>query len=148
MISAVPIPEEIRRELIMNSNKNQKGILAGWLVWHFYEMPRLLFLVWNNFISFGAEFFSVPILISTLFSPWRRYKWRYPRGFNIGGYFETFVSNMFSRIVGAVCRSVLVVVGLLAMVFIFVLGSIAILFWFLAPFILVILVFFLFYAPQ
>lgn len=121
-----------------------------WLLWRFYEMPRFLFSVWRNYILFGLDYFSVGLLLKTLFAPWRRYKWFYPKGFDVKEFFNTLVSNTFSRILGALCRIVLVVAGLLAEVFIFVAGIVAIILWLLIPFIIIgsILLFFNFIDVQ
>ena len=127
----------------MEYSKEEDNIITSWFVWHFYEMPKFLFLVWKNYLWFGSNFFSIPLLILTLFSPWRRYKWRYPKGFDIGEYLSTFISNIFSRFMGAICRIALIVFGIITQIFIFTAGVIVILFWFIMPFILVALSLFL-----
>jgi len=122
------------------------NIIVSWLVWHFLEMPRFLFSVWNNFISFGLDFFSVPALLVTFFSPWRRYKWKYPSTISIMGYLETFVSNVFSRIIGVILRFVLIIVGMIVIMGIILLGGIGIILWFFLPFIVISIFWFLFYV--
>ena len=118
----------------------KENIIISWLVWHFYEMPKFLFLVWKNYIAFGADFFSIPLLIETFFSPWRRYKSKYPKTFNVGEFFGALIYNIFSRIVGVVGRSILIILGILTLIFILFCGFIIILFWLLIPFILISLV--------
>jgi hypothetical protein len=86
------------------------------------------------------DFFSAPLLLATLFSPWRKYVWHYPRGFNFKEYANTFISNLFSRIIGAICRVFLIVASIFPLVFVFVVGAIAIIGWFLLPLVLLILV--------
>ncbi len=103
-------------------------------------MPRLLFSVWKNYLLFGLDFFSVPLLLATLFSPWRKYRWNYPRAFDVGEYVNTFVSNSFSRIIGAICRLVLIVTGVVVEALIFFVGFAGILFWMLLPCILIFLI--------
>ncbi len=120
-----------------------QNLLTSWFKWHFYEMPQFLFSIWKNYISFGADFFSAHLLLKTLFSPWRRYNWRYSKGFDIGEFFSTLISNIFSRIIGAIMRSVLIILGIITQIFILAIGGIIILFWLLMPFILVALILFL-----
>lgn len=120
-----------------NTNRSQQNVFGMWIRWHFFEMPEFLFLIWKNYLYFGANFFSIPYLIMTFFSPWRHYKWRYPRGFNIGEYYKTFISNLFSRILGAFCRIGLIIFGVLFQIFIFIIGIIVIFFWILIPLILI-----------
>ena len=92
--------------------KRSEFIMFSWLKWHFVAMPLFLLSVWKNYILFGLDFFSVPLLASTLFAPWRRYRWSYSKHFNPVAYLGTFISNLFSRIVGAICRVVLIVAGI------------------------------------
>ena len=112
------------------------NIIVMWISWHFYEMPKFLFSVWRNCLLFGLNYFSIPLLLKTLFSPWRRYNWFYPKGFDVKEFFNTFISNTFSRILGAMCRMVLIIIGVVAQIFIFVTGFAVIFLWFLIPFII------------
>jgi len=109
------------------------NILASWFLWHFYEEPRFLLQVWRNYIQFSIDFFSTPLLLKTLFSPWRRYNWGYPRGFDVGKFFETLTSNILSRIVGAISRFVLIIVGIVFQIFIVIAGAVVFLGWIALP---------------
>lgn len=129
----------------MNLNKEQ-NIIVQWFAWHFYQMPKFLFLVWENYLLFGINYFSINLLFLTLFSPWKKYNWNYPKGFDIGEYFGTFISNIFSRIIGAICRITLIIIGIVAQIMIFVLGTLVILFWFLVPVLFILLGLLLFYG--
>jgi len=115
----------------------RENIIVTWLLWQFYEMPKFLFSVWRNYIIFGLDYFSIPLLLKTLFSPWRRYNWVYPKNFDIKEFFNTLISNVFSRILGAICRVVLIVIGTAAQLFILVAGVVAIFLWLLIPFIII-----------
>lgn len=115
----------------------QKNIFTLWLQWHFFEASREVLKAWKNFLLFNLNYFSIPLLLKTFFSPWRRYRWSYGRGFDIKVYFETAVSNLFSRSVGAVVRSFLICIGLLAEIFIILAGAIIFLGWILLPALLV-----------
>ncbi|MBI3631320.1 MAG: hypothetical protein HY219_00435 [Candidatus Staskawiczbacteria bacterium] len=115
----------------------RENIIIMWFLWHFYEMPKFLFSVWRNYILFGLDYFSVPLLLKTLFSPWRRYSWVYPKGFDVKEFFNTLISNTFSRILGAICRIVLIIIGVMAQIFIFITGIAVIFLWLLTPFIMI-----------
>lgn len=115
----------------------KENIIIMWFLWQFYEMPKFLFLVWRNYLFFGLDYFSISLLLKTLFSPWRRYNWVYPKGFDIKEFFNTLISNIFSRILGAICRVVLIIVGAVAQTFIFVAGIVIIFLWLLIPFIII-----------
>lgn len=109
------------------------NILTSFISWHFIEAPKFLLQVWKNFIQFSINFFSTPLLLKTLFSPWRRYNWSYPRGFDVMAYFETFVSNFFSRFLGAIVRLVLIILGIIFQIFVVVFGAVVFLAWLVLP---------------
>jgi len=114
-----------------------KNIISLWVQWYFYEVPREILSGWKNFLSFGLNFFSIPLLLKTLFSHWKRYHWARSRGFDIGEYFSVLFSNLMSRFIGAMARSFLILVGLIFEFFIFLSGSIIFLGWFILPIILI-----------
>jgi len=112
-------------------------LIFSWLKWRFYEAPAALFLIWKNYIYFVSDFFSMPLLLKTFISPWKRYKWSYPKGFNIGGFFSAFISNVFSRIIGIIGRSVLIILGIVSQFFTLVIGTAVISIWIFMPLILI-----------
>lgn len=120
----------------MQSTEEQ-NIVSSWFFWHFYEMPKFLLGVWKNYILFALNYFSLPILLKSLFAPWRRYRWNYPKGFDIGGFFSTLISNAFSRFLGALMRIVLIISGIIFQVFVILAGFIVFLLWVLVPFIII-----------
>jgi len=115
----------------------KQNILWQYLVWQFFEVLKNILRGWKNFLIFNLNYFSIFLLIRTFFSPWRRYVWAYPRGFDIGRYLETFISNLISRILGAVMRVFLIFFGILTEIFIFFAGLIVILVWLALPIILI-----------
>ncbi|MEK7562285.1 MAG: hypothetical protein AAB509_01210 [Patescibacteria group bacterium] len=116
---------------------DKQNIVTLWFLWHFYEMPKFLFSAWKNYLKFGSNYFSIAFLAKTLFSPWRRYKWFYPKSFDIVEFFNTLISNTFSRILGAICRVVLIIMGIVFQIFIFFAGIVAIIFWIFIPLIII-----------
>jgi len=116
---------------------NRENIFITWLLWQFYEMPKFLLRVWNNYFMFASNYFSFTLLLKTFFAPWRRYKWRYPRGFDIGEFFSTLISNSFSRILGALMRTFLIIAGLFLQIFVALAGLIIFVGWLLLPLIII-----------
>jgi len=84
-------------------------ILIQYLSWHFFDVPKDILRGWKNFLKFGLNYFSISLLFKTLFSHWRKYRWFYPKGFDIGKYIEVFFSNLISRILGAILRIFLII---------------------------------------
>jgi len=115
----------------------KNNLLGQYLIWHFCDVPRNILHAWRNFLLFNLDYFSIPLLIKTLFSPWRRYAQSYGKGLNIGRYFEAFVFNMMSRLIGAILRFFLILVGLLVEIFIFFIGAGILLIWLLLPLLLI-----------
>jgi hypothetical protein len=114
------------------------GLLRQYLEWQFFETPRNILRAWRNFLKFNLNYFSIPLLLKTLFSHWRRYRWFYPRGgLQIGKWIETFFSNLISRAIGAIMRIILIFIGLLAEIFIFLIGLILFLGWLALPVLLI-----------
>lgn len=98
-------------------------------------MPAFLLSVWKNYLAFCADFFSIPLLLKTLLSPWRKYRWNYPKSLDIGAYASNFIFNTFSRVMGFFCRIALVILGIIAELLVVVVGIVALACWLLLPFI-------------
>lgn len=114
-----------------------QNIVFQWVTWQFLEMPKNILIAWKNFLKFNLNYFSIPLLLKTFFSPWRKYKVSYGKGFSIGRYLEAFFSNLIFRILGAILRSVFIIIGLLVEAFIIFAGIIVFLGWFVLPVLLV-----------
>lgn len=113
------------------------NIIVLWILWQFYEMPKFLLQIWKNYLMFVSNYFSVGQLLKTLFSPWRRYSWKYPRGLDLKEFFNTLISNTFSRVLGAGCRVLLIVLGIFSQIFVVLAGLIIFICWILIPFIII-----------
>ena len=100
-------------------------------------MSRELIKAWKNFLLFNLNYFSTLSLFKTLFSPWRKYKWSYGKGFDIKRYFEVLFSNLISRVLGAITRSFLIFIGLAVEIFIVFAGLIVFVGWLIMPTLLV-----------
>lgn len=114
-----------------------QNIFSLYLSWHFLEVPKNILTAWKNFLRFGFNYFSIPLLLRTLFSPWHKYSWTYPRGLYIGKRLEIFFSNLILRILGAILRVFLITFGILAEIFIVFVGVIIFLGWLISPILLI-----------
>ena len=88
---------------------------------------------------FNLHYFSIPLLLKTFFSPWKRYQEYYGRGFNLGRFLEAFFANLIFRILGAIMRTFLIIIGLLTEVILIIVGLLAFLGWLILPVILIII---------
>jgi len=123
---------------------NTENIFITWILWHFVEMPNFLFAVWKNYFLFALNYFSAPVLLKTFFAPWKKYNWQYPKNFDISLYAQTFVSNTFSRFLGALMRIVLLIIGVLFQLFVVIAGFFVLFAWIMIPFIVLIGIMFAF----
>ena len=119
-----------------------QNIIIAWLAWHFFQMPQFLFAVWGNYLAFILDYFSIPTLLLTLLAPWRNYRWKYPRGFAVGELLTVFISNIFSRVVGFICRLVLIATGIVTLAVVLIAGLVVIVIWIALPLCMVFIAFF------
>ncbi len=119
------------------ANFARQNIFLCWLQWFFLEAPLEIIRGWRNILVFNANYFSVSLLLKTLFAFWRQYQWYYPKSFDLGKYLEVFFSNMISRTLGAIIRLLIIFFGVVTEIFIFMAGIIVITLWFMLPIIII-----------
>lgn len=113
------------------------NIIFQYLQWHFIDQTKAILRAWKNFLLFNLNYWSIALLLKTLFSPWRKYRYSYGRGFDIKRFFETFSFNVISRAMGVIMRSILIFIGILTEIFIFFIGIIIFLGWLILPILLI-----------
>lgn len=111
----------------------KRNLFVSFLDWHFHEAFLNIVGAWRNFLSFNLRYFSVGELLRTLFSHWHKMGEGYGRGFDLQKIFTVFIGNIISRVLGAIARSVFIVIGLVIELFILLVGLVALLFWVLLP---------------
>ncbi len=110
-----------------------KNIFLIYLYWHFISIPREIILTWKNFFIFVFNFFSVSFLVKTFFSYWHKYQWEYGKNFDLKRYFNTFFSNLVSRLFGVIFRLIFIIFAFLIEIIIFFIGVVFLIFWLLLP---------------
>jgi hypothetical protein len=83
--------------------------------WHYSRGIRDTVVLWSNIIWFLSHFFSLPLLSSTLFSPWKRLRESRKPGFDIEDLLAVLVVNVLMRTVGFFFRITLIAFGLLSL---------------------------------
>ncbi|MDZ7726431.1 MAG: hypothetical protein U5L75_02525 [Candidatus Campbellbacteria bacterium] len=110
--------------------------------WHYSRGVHDIVVLWSNFIWFLSHFFSIPLLASTLFSPWKRLHEEPKDGFDLEDFFSAILVNIMMRLVGFFMRLTMIAVGL-AVLALALLGLIIDLaFWLLWPAVIGVLLFF------
>jgi hypothetical protein len=116
-----------------------QNIIWQYLEWHFYDQPKAILKAWKNFLLFNLNFFSVFPLLKTFVSPLHQYTWSYPRGLDIPKHLEAAFSNLISRILGAILRTILILAGIIFEILILIFGFFIFVGWFIFPALLVFL---------
>ena len=111
-------------------------LFLSYLKWHYLDATKDILKGWGNILWFNLNYFSVALLLRTLFSPWRGIQWQKRKGFYPGDILFTLLSNLISRIIGAIVRSFLITAGLFGTAVLFVLGISLLTFWLFFPFLI------------
>jgi len=114
-------------------------IFPYYLAWHYTFAIRDFFGIWGNMIWFTYQYFSIPILLKTLFSPFKRLKEYSKGGLDIGSFFEALVVNTIMRLVGFILRSVVILIGLISLSISILLGLAAFFLWLILPVLIIFL---------
>ncbi len=92
-----------------------------------------------TFIWFLYHFFSIPVLVSTLFSKWKRIGDVRRKKFDIKDFFSVFIINSTMRLIGFFLRSGVIVAGIISIACAIVVETAFFFVWLFLPVIIVIL---------
>ena len=106
-------------------------------LWYVYSIKRLSQIVWLLVLK-NLDYFSVPNLLKTLLSPWKR-DIISTQGLSLNDKFRVGIFNLLSRLIGAIIRIFTIIFGLFLTLFLLIFGLIIIMIWVLLPFIILII---------
>lgn len=86
-------------------------LFVDFSLWYYTRAFRDLLAVGLNFLWFITHYFSIPLLLKTLFSPWKRMTDTYHRT-GLEDMLTTLVMNIMTRIFGAIIRLCFILFGL------------------------------------
>ena len=113
-------------------------VLPYYLAWHYGRAFFDIKDIFKNFLVFLYNFFSIPTLIFSLFSPWQRMQESYSKNdLSFEGTIGNLIVNIIMRLVGAVVRLLFIVVGFVSIILCLVLGVVIFCAWILLPLIIV-----------
>ena len=109
-------------------------ILGAYVLWHYGRGIRELGELWRNLLAFFWHFFSIPLLLRTLLSPWRRMgeATRKP-GLHPDQFLGDVIVSTLMRLVGLLVRIPTIVLGLALLLLFTVAFPLAFIIWLLLP---------------
>jgi hypothetical protein len=113
------------------------AIIRDYFVWHYTKAWFLLWGVWRNFLWFVIHFFSLPQLMRSWFAPFKRITEDRGDKFDLEDLASYVIIGFLSRVVGAVARTLIIIVGLITLVLTIAGGFATYLVWALVPFIII-----------
>lgn len=116
-------------------------LILSWqfMIWYYTAALLNFVKISRDFIWFLYHFFSIPILIPTLFSKWKRIGDVRTKKFNIADFFSVLIVNSIMRIVGFFIRSFVVIAGLVSIVLAIVVEIAVFVIWLFLPIIIAVL---------
>lgn len=108
--------------------------------WHYLRAPRDIFQIWKNFLWFFFNFFSIPLLLLSLFAPFQKLDEKPRKGFDLQAIGESLVVNTLMRVVGFGVRGFTVLMGLTFLTVTFFGGIVFLICWLLMPLLVVFLI--------
>ena len=113
------------------------SIVHHYLLWHYSRAFLEIFHVWLNLIWFVVHFFSLPQLILSWFSPWRRMVEGRGNKWNIEDLAGFIIIGLISRIIGFILRTVVITIGLVSLLITIIGGFLVYAFWAAAPVVII-----------
>lgn len=109
------------------------SLFWDYLLWHYSRAYRELFHIERTILWFLYHFFSLPELIRTYFSPWKRLGEEYGSIFHPEAFFESLATNIIMRIVGIIMRTIVIVAGVVVIILAILFSILLVLIWTLMP---------------
>jgi len=107
-------------------------LLVGIFSWWYGSGWRIRIQIVKDRLAASADFFSIGLLVSTIFAPFRQISAGKVSG-SIGDQMRAFVDRLISRFVGAIVRTFMIIFGLFVMFFQIIFGLIMISVWPVIP---------------
>lgn len=109
------------------------SIVTDYFKWHYSRAFSELFHVWMNFVWFVIHFFSLSELAHAWFAPFKRLTEERGNLFSFEDLAGFVIINLFSRLLGALLRTILIIIGVAVLLLLTVLGVLVFIFWATAP---------------
>jgi len=111
-----------------NSNMFLVGLLSWWYSDGLIDRVRMM----RDRLLSSADFFSVSLLISTLFSPFRQIS-ADSAAVSLGDHMHAFFDKLLSRIIGSIVRIFMIIFGVVTMLLQIIFGVVILTSWLIVP---------------
>ena len=109
------------------------SLVGHYALWHYGRAYSDMYNIWMNFLWFVFYFFSIGVLLNSLFDPWKRMGEEYPSGFHPELVAQAFIINTLMRLVGFITRLIVISIGLIFASVVFLLGILIFIIWTVMP---------------
>lgn len=113
------------------------SLLHHYFWWHYTQALVLYIRVSKNLWWFLVQFFSIPLLLMSLFSPFKRVVEQRRKAWDLEDLAGVLLVNAMSRIIGALVRLTIICIGIVTLVSFTLLSVVGYALWLLAPFLVV-----------
>jgi hypothetical protein len=108
-------------------------IVPYYIRWHYSQALLDMEQNFRNFLKFIYNFFSIHLLLFSLFAPWERMNEGYAKGLDIEAFFGTLVTNTIMRIIGALVRTIVIIFGIIFLLLACICVVVATVTWLIMP---------------
>lgn len=113
------------------------AILHHYLIWHYGRAFGEIAHVWANLFWFTYHFFSIPQLLRSYLSPWKRMTEERGETFSFEDLAGFVVINIISRFIGMILRTIIIGAGTIALLLLCIGFVVTYTFWVCAPALLI-----------
>jgi hypothetical protein len=106
--------------------------ILGILSWWYGAGWRQRFLMLKERLAATADYFSIDLLLKTLFAPYRQISAGQVRG-SLNVQMRAFFDLLLSRIIGAVIRLFMIIIGSISLLFYSLMGLFLVVLWGIVP---------------
>ena len=126
--------DQVTNQPSVKKDFREYPMLVGFFYWWLRDTPSLILHTGEKIVAYVYSYFSIPILLKTLFDPWKKDEID-TSNMAIDDKVKVLIMNLVSRLVGAAVRSITIFVGLLFIIFTMLAVAVGILGFILLPFI-------------
>jgi hypothetical protein len=107
-------------------------VMLMFLRWWYGEGWQLQVVRLKERLAVTFDYFSIELLLKTFFAPFRQISAGSVRG-PVGVQLRAFFDRLISRIIGAMIRTFMIIIGVVTIIFVSLLGALRIIAWIFVP---------------